>query len=314
MSRFVIRRVGFLILTVFLTSIVIFAVVQLLPGDVARVILGREAGQAAIAELRHRLGLDMPTPARYLNWLVDFVRGSWGDSFSLGSPVLPLVARRAYNSLVLAVMALLIAVPTSVVLGVLAALREDSWIDNAVSIGSLALVGLPEFVTGLVLIRIFALGFHIFPASSSLAEGGGPLSVSAQLVLPGLTATLVLAGYITRLTRAQVLEESGKEYVRTAVLNGLPQGSIIVRHILRNALMPTVTVVAVSFGWLLSGLIVIEAVFNYPGLGSLLVFAVSRRDFPIIQAIAMLTVVGYALANLAADIAYAALNPRLHLE
>jgi peptide/nickel transport system permease protein len=314
MSRFVIRRVGFLILTVFLTSIVIFAVVQLLPGDVARVILGREAGQAAIAELRHRLGLDMPTPARYLNWLVDFVRGSWGDSFSLGSPVLPLVARRAYNSLVLAVMALLIAVPTSVVLGVLAALREDSWIDNAVSIGSLALVGLPEFVTGLVLIRIFALGFHIFPASSSLAEGGGPLSVSAQLVLPGLTATLVLAGYITRLTRAQVLEEAGKDYVRTAVLNGLPHGAVIVRHILRNALMPTVTVVAVSFGWLLSGLIVIEAVFNYPGLGSLLVFAVSRRDFPIIQAIAMLTVVGYALANLAADIAYAALNPRLHLE
>jgi peptide/nickel transport system permease protein len=314
MSRYIARRIGFLFLTVFLTSIVIFGVVQLLPGDVARVILGREAGPAAVAQLRQQLGLDMPAPVRYLNWLADFVRGSWGDSFSLGSPVLPLVARRAYNSLVLAVIALLIAVPSSIGLGVLAALRQDSWIDNAVSVGSLSLVGLPEFVTGLVLIQILALGLHLLPASSSLAGGGGPLSSPAQLVLPALTATLVLAGYITRLTRAQVIEEAGKAYVRTAALNGLPRRVVILRHILRNALLPTVTVIAISFGWLLSGLIVIEAVFNYPGLGSLLVFAVSRSDLPVIQAIAMVTVIGYALANLAADIAYATLNPRISLE
>jgi peptide/nickel transport system permease protein len=314
MTRYVLRRVGFLILTLLITSVVIFGIVQLLPGDVARVILGREAGQAAVDQLRQELGLNLPAPMRYLNWLTDFVRGEWGNSFSLGSPVLPLVVRRAYNSLILAIIALVISVPASLGLGVMAALREDSWLDNVVSIGSLALVGLPEFVTGLVLIQIFALGLHILPASSSLAGGGGPLSASTQLVLPALTATLVLAGYVTRLTRAQVIEESAKDYVRTAALNGLPRAAVIFRHILRNALMPTVTVVAISFGWLLSGLVVIEAVFNYPGLGSLLVYAVSRRDLPVIQAIAMVAVVGFASANLAADVIYAMLNPRIDLE
>jgi peptide/nickel transport system permease protein len=311
MSRYLVRRVGFLTLTIFLMSLIIFAIVQLLPGDVAQVILGREAGRAAVAQLRQQLGLDKPVLLRYLSWLGDFVRGSWGVSFSLSTPVLPLVTRRAFNSLVLAVIALLIAVPASVGLGVLGALREDSWIDNAVSIGALALVGLPEFVTGLVLIQIFALGLRLLPASSSLSGGGGPLSAPLQLVLPALTATLVLAGYITRLTRAQVIEEAKKAYVRTAALNGLPRRVIVFRHILRNALMPTVTVVAISFGWLLSGLIVIEAVFNYPGLGSLLVFAVGRNDLPVIQAIAMVAVIGYALANMVADLTYALLDPRV---
>lgn len=311
MWRYFLRRLAFLVLTVLLTSVVVFSIVQLLPGDVARVVLGREAGQAAVEKLRLELRLDLPATARYLNWLAEFVQGSWGESFSLGTPVLPLVARRALNSLVLAVVALLMAVPISVGLGVLAALREDSWIDNAVSIGSLALVGLPEFVTGLVLIQVLALGLGFLPATSSLAGGGGPLTALPQLVLPSLTATLVLMGYITRLTRAQVIEEAGKAYVRTAALNGLPRGAVVLRHVLRNALMPTVTVIAISFGWLLSGLVVIEAVFNYPGLGSLLVFAVGRRDLPLIQAIAMLAVIGFALGNLAADLLYAALNPRI---
>jgi len=314
MSRYVVRRLGFLILTVILTSIVIFGVVQVLPGDVARVILGREAGQAAIEHLRDELGLNLPVPVRYFNWITAFLRGAWGDSFSLRTPVLPLVARRLQNSLILAAVALGISVPLSIGLGVLAGLRQDSLLDNAVSIGSLALVGLPEFVTGLVLIQVFALGLGLLPASSSLAGGNGLNEMMPQLILPALTATLVLLGYLARLTRAQVIEESGKPYVRTAALKGLPQRAVVLRHILRNALLPTVTVIAISFGWLLSGLIVVEAVFNYPGLGSLLVFAVSRRDLPVIQAIGMLAVVGYALANLSADLLYAALNPRIRLE
>ena len=314
MSRYVVRRLGFLIVTVMLTSIVIFGVVQVLPGDVARVILGREAGQVAVEHLRDELGLNLPVPVRYLNWITAFLRGAWGDSFSLRTPVLPLVARRLQNSLILAAVALGISVPLSVGLGVLAGLRQDSLLDNAVSIGSLALVGLPEFVTGLVLIQVFALGLGLLPASSSLAGGSGLSEMVPQLILPALTATLVLLGYLARLTRAQVIEESGKPYVRTAALKGLPRRAVVLRHILRNALLPTVTVVAISFGWLLSGLIVVEAVFNYPGLGSLLVFAVSRRDLPVIQAIGMLAVVGYALANLSADLLYAALNPRIRLE
>ena len=314
MSRYLVRRLGFVVLTVFLTSIVIFSVIQVLPGDVARVILGREAGQAAVDQLRQELGLDLPAPVRYLRWIADFVRGAWGETFSLRTAVLPLVARRLSNSLLLAAVVLGLAVPLSVGLGVMAGLRQDSFLDNVVSMGSLALVGLPEFVTGLVLIQVFALQLGLFPASSSLADSSGLGGKIAQLILPSLTAALVLLGYLARLTRAQVIEESGKPYVRTAVLKGLPRRTVILRHILRNALMPTVTVVAISFGWLLSGLIVIEAVFNYPGLGSLLVFAVSRRDLPVIQAISMLAVVGYALANLSADLVYAALNPRLRLE
>lgn len=311
MIRYVLRRLGFLVLTLLITSVIVFAVTQLLPGDTARVILGREAGEAALEALREELGLNRPVPAQYLSWLGDFVRGDWGRSYSTGAQIFPVVMARLRNSLMLAGMILTISVPLAVGLGVVAGLNEDSPIDAVISVGSLSVVGLPEFVTGLVLIQLFAFELGWLPASSSIQVDATFLEALPHLVLPAATATFVLLAYIARLTRAGVIEELRKEYVRTAVLKGLPENTVTFKHVLRNALLPTITVIAISFGWMISGLIVIENVFNYPGLGRLMVFSIGRRDLPMLQAVTMVTVVAFAGANLLADVLYAYLNPRI---
>lgn len=314
MISYVARRLVYLLITALLTSILIFSITQLLPGDVARVILGREAGEAAVQELRQELGLNRPAHLQYAHWLGRFVQGDWGRSFSTRSAVFPVVMERLANSLYLAGMALAISAPLAIFLGVTAGLRENSFLDGLISILTLAFVGLPEFVTGLVLIQLFAFELNLLPPSSTLPANATVLEMLPSLVLPAITATLVLLAYITRLTRAEVIEEAKKPYVRTAKLKGLPRSTVVFKHILRNALLPTITVIAISFGWLISGLIVIENVFNFPGLGRLLVFAINRRDLPIVQAVAMITVFAFASANLVADVLYAALNPRVRLE
>lgn len=314
MSRYIARRIVFLGLTILVTSLIIFIVTQLLPGDVARVVLGREAGEAALAAFREENGLNDPLPIQYTRWLGKFVVGDWGTSLSTRSEVFPVVTERLGNSLLLTFLTMLIAVPLALALGIIAGLNEDGVTDNAISIGSLALVGLPEFVTGLVLIQIFSRWLGWLPANSSIESGLTFMEKLPMLVLPAFTATLVLLAYIVRLTRAGVVEELKRPYVRTAMLKGLPYRVVIIKHVLRNALLPTITVIAISFGWLISGLIVIENVFNYPGLGRLLVFAIDRQDLPLVQAVAMVTVIGFAVANLAADLIYAWLNPRIRLD
>lgn len=313
MATYVLRRLTFLGLTVIVTSLVIFIVTQMLPGDVARVVLGREAGEEALAAFRETHGLNDPLPVQYGRWLANFAQGEWGTSLSARSEIYPLVMERLKNSLLLASITMLIAVPLAIFLGVLAGFHEDKLTDSTISIASLAVVGLPEFVTGLVLIQIFSRWLGWFPANSSIEPNATFAEKWPMLILPAMTATLVLLAYIVRLTRAGIIEELGQPYVRTATLKGLPRRTIIIKHVLRNALLPTITVIAVSFGWLISGLIVIENVFNYPGLGRLLTFAIDRRDLPLVQAIAMITVVGFGLANLAADLIYAWLNPRIRL-
>ena len=318
MSRFILRRLGFLTLTVLLTSLLVFLVTQWLPGDVCRIILGREAGQAAIETCRLELGLDQPLPIQYLNWLGDFLTGDWGISFSTNLPIYPIVMDRLGNSLMLSLVALLISVPLAVALGIVAGLNENKPIDSTINVGSLSVVGLPEFVTGLVLIQVFSfglrnLGLPYLPANSSIPPDANFLEALPMLILPAVTAMLVLLAYIARLTRSGVLEELKQPYVRTADLKGLPRRTVIVKHVLRNALLPTITVIAISAGWLISGLVVIENVFNYPGLGRLMIFAIDRRDLPLLQAVTMVTVLGFALANLGADLLYGVLNPRIRL-
>jgi peptide/nickel transport system permease protein len=313
MYRYILRRIGFLLLTFVVTSLLVFVVTQLLPGDVARVILGREAGEEALQALREELGLNEPLPVQYFNWLGNFITGDWGRSFSTRSDIRPLVMGRVRNSLMLASITLLISVPLAIVLGVIAGLKENKFAGNLISITSLSVVGLPEFVTGLVLIEIFAFELKLLPANSSIRTNATFADALPMLILPALTATLVLLAYIARLTRAGVVEELKQPYVRTAELKGLPRRTVIVKHVLRNALMPTITIIAISFGWLISGLIVIENVFNYPGLGRLLVFAIDRRDLPLLQAVTLVTVLGFAVANLVADLLYAYLNPRIRL-
>lgn len=313
MSKYVLRRIGFLFVTLIITSMIVFAVTQFLPGDVARIVLGREAGAEQLEAYREAFGLNRPLPVQYLNWLADFMRGDWGISYSTRTEILPLVMERLGNSLMLAAVTMLIGVPISILLGVIAGLTEGTRWDNLISVGSLSVVGLPEFVTGIILIELFARRLGWFPANSSIRPDATFLEALPMLILPSMAATLVLLAYIVRLTRAGVVEELHKPYVRTAELKGISRNAVVFRHVLRNALMPTVTVVAISFGWLISGLIVIENVFNYPGVGRLMVFAIDRRDLPLLQALTMVTVVGFALANLAADVIYAYLDPRIRL-
>ena len=313
MSHYILRRIGFLAMTLLLTSLIIFTMTQFLPGDVARVVLGREAGEEQLEAFREEFGLNDPLPVQYLNWLTDFIRGDWGRSLSTRSEIFYVVMTRLRNSMMLAVLTMLIGVPLSIFLGVIAGLNENKLVDNTISIGSLSVVGLPEFVTGIILIEIFARRLGLLPANSSIPIDATFREAFPMLILPAITATLVLLAYIARLTRAGVVEELKKPYVRTATLKGIPQVAVTFKHVLRNALMPTVTIIAISFGWLIGGLIVIENVFNYPGLGRLLVFAIDRRDLPLLLAVTMIIVLGFALANFAADLIYAYLDPRIRL-
>ncbi len=313
MPRYILRRIGYLLLTLLVTSIVIFAVTQVLPGDIARVILGREAGEAALDSLREELGLNDPLLVQYLRWLGSFVRGDWGLSFSTGTDVHPLVMQRLGNSLMLAAVTLVIAVPIAIFLGVVAGMNENKAVDGVVNVSALSVVGLPEFVTGILLIEIFAFRLGILPANSSIRPGTNFFEALPMLILPAITASLVLLAYVSRMTRVGVIGEINKPYIRTARLKGLSRWRVTWRHLLRNALLPTITVVAISVGWLISGLIVVENVYNYPGLGRLMVFAIDRRDIPLLQAVAMVAVLAFSLANLAADLIYAYLNPKIRL-
>jgi len=315
MRRLVLRRLAFLALTLLLTSIIIFSITQFLPGDVARVLLPRDASEEAVEAKREELGLNRPAIVQYVDWAGRFLRGDWGTSFAWGTPIRPRVIEALGNSLMLAVVALLFSVPLSIGLGVWAGLSENRLADHVISVVSLSVVGLPEFVTGVILIGLLSHRWDLLPATSSLEPGTGLVEGFRFLVMPAITATFVLLAYIVRLTRAQVVEEMRKAYVRTAMLKGMPRAVVIVKHVLRNALLPTVTVIAISIGWLIGGIIVIENVFNYPGLGRLLITAIDNQDFPLMQAIAMVVVFGVVVANLLADLAYAVLNPRIrHLK
>lgn len=314
MTRYIARRAALLILTVFLTTVIIFTLTQLLPGDIARLQLGRDASAAEVEAFREERGLNDPAPIQYVNWLTRFVAGDWGRSFSSGSPpVRPLVLERFGNSLRLGAFTLVIAVPLSLLLGVVAALNANRWPDGLISVLSLSVVGLPEFVTGIALVNLLAFGANLFPPTSLIPSGATFGDWLRILTLPAITAAFVIIGYITRLTRAAVVEEMRKPYVMMAELKGLPRRQVIVKHVLRNALMPSITVIALSVGWLIGGLVVVENVFNFPGMGALLVTAVEQKNIPVIQSVAVLIIVALALANLLADLLYAALNPRVRL-
>lgn len=325
MGRFLLRRLAFFVFTLVLTSILVFILTRVLPGDVARVLLGREASAEAIAAKREELGLDQPLVVQYVIWARDFVTGDWGTTYSTPrEDIRELVFQRAGNSGRLAAVTLVMAVPLSILLGVIAGLSEGRLIDSAISILTLSVVSLPEFVTGLFLINTVALGwrdnplagrFGWFPASSAIRADASFTEALPALWLPAVAATLVLMAYIVRLVRAGVIEELKKGYVRTAALKGLPYRVVVFKHVLRNALIPTVTVIATSTGWLISGMVVIESVFSYPGLGRLLInTAIGNRDLPLIQAIVMLTVAVILVANFTADLLYALLNPRIRLK
>jgi len=308
---FVGRRLLLVALVMAIVSVLIFGVVQILPGDVAVMILGTSATPEDLAALRVGLGLNRPAPLRYLDWIGGAVRGDWGTSLLYRVPVRPLVLERLRQSGTLAVLALGVAVPLAIALGVLSALRRRRLLDHAVGLISLVAVSLPEFISGTALILLLAFWFPIFPPSSLIDPQASWTSAAPSLVLPVLTLVLALLAHMARMTRASMIEVLDKPFVRAARLKGLRPRVVILRHALRNALLPTVGIVAINVGFLIGGIVVVETVFAYPGLGRLMVDAVNHRDVPVIQMAALVIALTYALANLAADLVYAYLDPRI---
>jgi peptide/nickel transport system permease protein len=311
--KLILIRIGLGVLTLFLVSFVVFAATQALPGDSAKAILGKEAANKARYEaLRQELGLDKPMVEQYADWLGGILRGDMGDSLAYQVPVGELLARRVANTFILVLMAALMSVPLSLLLGSLTALRRDSKFDVSVSVGSLALASLPEFVIGIVLILGFATQvFHVLPGVSRV-DPQEPILQQLQLfILPAVTLTLAVAPYITRILRASTVEVLESEYVMMARLKGLPERLVLNRHALPNALAPALQVTALNLAWLAGGVVVVETLFNFPGIGSLLVTSVANRDMPMVQAICLIIAAVYVLANLTADILTILVSPRL---
>ena len=312
MSRYILKRVGLTVITLVIVSFVVFAASQLLPGDVGRTILGPYASQQQVDQLNHQLGADEPMVKRYLTWAGDFVRGDWGESPIQRVPVRPLVLDRLKNSLILGAFALVLIVPFSVALGVFAALNYGKALDRFISISGLSFVALPEFVVGVVVIVIFAVQLGWFPTTSQVPSAD-PVDIVRQCLLPSIPLMFVLFGYISRMARAGTIEALRSNYTRTAVLKGLPQRHVIVRHVLRNSLLPTITVVSVQVGYLVGGLVVVETLFSYPGIGELILNAATGHDLPTLEASVLMIALIYTVSNLVADVVTALLNPRVRL-
>ena len=312
-AGYVLRRLALLGLTLLAISFLVFVIMQLLPGDAAEQVLGAWADRSGttLAAMRHRLGLDRPWHVQYLTWLGGALRGDLGTSLSMEVPIGPVLVQRLAASLRLALPALALAVALSLALGVTAAVRRNGIVDHLITVLTLGGISVPAFVLGSVLILVFAGWLRWLPSSSALVEGHGLGYWSRLLALPVATLTLEALAYITRTTRSSMIEVLKAPYVRAAALKGLPRRRVVLAHALRNGLLPTVTVVAINFGWMLGGVVVVEQVFNYPGLGSLVLFAIEQRDLPLLQASMVFVAAGYCLANLLADLAYAALNPRI---
>jgi peptide/nickel transport system permease protein len=312
MGRFIAKRVGLSLITLVLVSLIVFAISDVLPGDVGRSILGRSATDAQVAQLDHQLGYDKPLPERYWNLVSGYATGDWGTSPVLNTEVRPLVLGRFGNSLILAGFAFALIVPFSIFMGIVAALHHSRWPDRLISIGGLSLIALPEFVTGVILLVVFAVNLGWFPSSSSVPTAN-PVDWFRQLLLPSIPLMCVLFGYIARMARAGTVDSLRADYTRTATLKGLPRRTVVGRHVLRNSLLPTISVVSVQIGYLVGGLVVVETLFAYPGIGSLAYDSVQANDITVIEAIVLFTAVLYMVSNLAADILYAALNPRVRL-
>lgn len=313
MTRYIARRLVLLAFTLFLVSLAVFYVIELLPGDTATIILGQNATPENIEVMREQLGLDRPSIVRYGEWAGGMVRGDWGESQRLNLPVGPILGQRLRNSLGLALLTFIIGVPSGIALGTLAGLFRDRLPDRLISIGTLFAVSLPEFATGVLMIYLFASTLGWLPPSSLMEEDASLLASIRLLLLPALTMVLVMWAHITRMTRSSMAEVMDSEYVRTAVLKGLSQPKVVWRHALRNALLPTISVVAMNIGWLFGGLIVVENVFAYPGVGRLLLTGIRNQDIPVLLATTMVIAGIYMVSNLAADLLYRFFNPKIRL-
>ena len=314
---FLARRLVGAAVALLIASVLIFAATSILPGDAASVVLGRGATPEAVRQLDRELNLDRPRVQQYASWLGGFVHGDLGDS-SVGlaqgakhAPVWDLIANPVRNSLILALVTAMFMIPLSLVLGALSAVFAGKPIDHAISIGSLAAIALPEFVIGSLLIGVFFVWLDVLPPVAIIPPGDDPLSHPTKLILPVATLLLASLAASIRMVRAGMIEVLRTDYVQTARLNGLAERWVLWRYAMRNALAPSVQVLAQNLQWLIGGIIITEAVFAYPGVGTTLVTAVGNRDLTLVQSVAMLIAVVYVLLNLVADLIVFLLVPKL---
>jgi peptide/nickel transport system permease protein len=306
-----VRRIALLVLVLLLVSILTFGIVNVLPGDVAQAVLGDLGTPEQVVALRHQMGLDLPLVVRYLAWLDQLVHGQLGVSLTSGQPIAAMLFGRLANSALLAALALLVAVPLAIALGITAALRPGRWLDRLISGMVVLCFSLPEYVTGLLLILVFSLWWPILPGSSLIEPGANPLGSPSALVLPVAVLTLGLMAHLSQITRAGMIQSLDSPYIRTATLKGLSRRRIVLRHALPNVLLPTIAEIGMQIGALLGGIVVVETLFTYAGVGDLLVTAVNHRDVPVVEVTVLVVAVGYGVGNLLADVISILLDPRV---
>lgn len=313
MRQYILIRILQMIPVLLLASIAIWALVYLLPGDPALTILGQNAQPAQVAAVRAQLGLDQPVPIQYVHWLGRIVRGDLGISYQSGLPVTTLIGPRAVASLQLGVLAFLFSIVVGVPLGVIAAARPDGWSARLVSAYNSMTLALPSYWLGILLILFFGVWLKVLPTASAYVPlWTDPLVAIQMSILPILNLGLYVSGIIARFVRAAMLDVLGLDYIRTARAKGVVEPAVVWRHGLRNALLPTVTVLGLQFGAFIGGAVVTEGVFNYPGMGQLVLSSVLNRDYPTVQATILLIVLAFTVVNLAVDILYGFLDPRVH--
>jgi peptide/nickel transport system permease protein len=310
-ARYLLRRIGLALITLWLLSLIVFFAGQVLPGDPGRAVLGPFASRSAVAAVDHQLGVDRPLIVQYLGWIGGLLHGNLGTSYQYHSPVGPFVASAIGNSAKLGLLALIIIIPLGIAGGVLAAMYSGRAIDRIISLGGLAASTVPEFVSGIVLIIVFSIALKVLPNTAATSAGASFPDQLDHLILPVIPLVLVLFGYIARMARAGTIEALDSDYARTATLKGLPRSVVIRRHVLRNSLLPTITVIATQTGYLIGGLVVVELLFNYQGIGRLILNAATNKDFPMLEAGVLVIGVVYMVATLIADVLYTLLNPRL---
>jgi peptide/nickel transport system permease protein len=312
MGRFLLRRILLGLLTLLLVSIVVCAATQALPGNAARAILGRNATPARIAALTQQLHLNRSVLAQYFSWLGGVIHGNFGISAATQDPVSQLISSRILNTAFLVLVAGIIAIPLSIGLGVLMAVRRDKPTDHILSITTLALAALPEFVIGIGLVLLFATNVtHLLPAVSIIPPGEHAWNVPKEVILPAATLIIAVTPYIARIMRASMVEVLESDYVTMARLKGLPNRTVIWRHAVPNAIVPAIQVSALQLAYMAGGVVVVETVFGFPGIGSALVDAVGNRDIPEVQALAIIIAAVYVAVNLIADILTILVTPRL---
>jgi peptide/nickel transport system permease protein len=308
----ILRRIALGVLTLFVVSLIVFAATQALPGDPAKAILGRDATPEKVAALKAELGLEGSLVKQYASWLGGLVQLDLGVSVGSGEPVSEVIGARAGNSILLAVLSGLIVVPLSLLIGVISAVRRDRAFDQVTIVTSLVLVALPEFVIGMLLVILFATTvMTLLPAVSVFAVGASPFAHLDAFVLPVATLVLVNVPYLSRLVRASMIDVLSSDYVEMARLKGLPERDVITRHALPNALVPTIQGTALVLAYIAGGIVVVEYVFRFPGIGTALTSAIAGRDMPVIQAITLVLAAIYVIVNLIADILTVYVSPRL---